>query len=173
MKIIIIGCPGAGKSTFTRQINEFLNYPVIHLDKIYYTCGKEHITREELIRKVKDFASKNSNWIIDGNYLSTLKMRVELADTIILLNIPSEICLKNARDREKEYLENGANREDMAKDFDGKMSAEFITFIENFEENTLPRIKKILSEYPEKNIKIINSYDELDVFVERLDKSLR
>lgn len=49
MKIIIIGCPESGNSVLTRRLNEFLNYPVMHLDKVYHTVGKSHITREELV----------------------------------------------------------------------------------------------------------------------------
>ena len=67
MKIIIIGCPGAGKSILTRQINEFLNYPVLHLDKVYHTKGKEHISSEELVNKIDNFTKEHSKWIIDGN----------------------------------------------------------------------------------------------------------
>ena len=52
MKIIIIGCPGAGKSVLTRRINEFLGYPVMHLDKVYHTGGKSNITREEFIDSI-------------------------------------------------------------------------------------------------------------------------
>ena len=50
MKIIVIGCPGAGKSTLTKRINELLCYPVMHLDKIYHLEDKTHITREDLIK---------------------------------------------------------------------------------------------------------------------------
>ena len=87
MKIIIIGCPGAGKSVLTKRINDFLCYPVLHLDKIYHTGGKSHIIRDELVARVSDFASIHEKWIIDGNYISTLEMRAKLADTIIVLGI--------------------------------------------------------------------------------------
>lgn len=162
MKIIIIGCPGAGKSSLTKRINEFLCYPVMHLDKVYHLEDKTHITREELIKKVTDFASIYEEWIIDGNYISTLEMRANLADTIILLNIPSEICLTNARNRQAEYIKTGRNRDDMAENFDGIMTEEFVESIENFEKDTMSKINEILTKYSYKNVKIINNYTELE-----------
>jgi len=34
-KIIIIGCPGAGKSTLATKLTKHFNYPLYHLDKIF------------------------------------------------------------------------------------------------------------------------------------------
>lgn len=173
MRIIIIGCPGAGKSVLTRRINEFLSYPVMHLDKVYHTGGKSHITREELIKKVEEFANSHERWIIDGNYVSTLEMRTQLADTIVVLNIPSETCLENAYSREAHCINQGTNREDMAEGFDGTMTEEFVTSIKNFEKDTLPRIKEVLKKYKEKNVVFINNYIELEDFVGWLKQEQR
>lgn len=166
MKIIIIGCPGAGKSVLTRRLNTFLNYPVMHLDKIYHTGGKNHIKREELIEEVNNFVEEHRNWIIDGNYISTLEMRVKLADTIILLNISSDICLNNVYERENSYIKSGTNRDDMAKEFDGRLTDDFVSFVKNFEVDSLPKIKNILANYRDKNIKEIVNYDEIEVLIE-------
>lgn len=170
MKIIIIGCPGAGKSVLTRRINEFLDYPVMHLDRVYHNGGKSHITREELVKRVNDFVCSHDKWIIDGNYISTLEIRVKLADTIILLNIPSEICLANAYKRSEDSIKYGINRDDMAEGFDESITEEFADFIKNFEKDTMPRIKNILQNYRGKNIKIINNYDELEYFIDNFKK---
>jgi adenylate kinase family enzyme len=170
MKIIVIGCPGAGKSVLTRRINDFLCYPVLHLDKIYHIGGKSHISRDELVAKVSDFACTHEKWIIDGNYISTLEMRVKLADTIIVLNIPSEVCVANACKRAEENIKQGINSDDMAEGFDYTVTEEFINFIKSFEKDTLPRIKSILKNFPDKNIKILSNYREVEEFVDDLRK---
>lgn len=170
MKIIIIGCPGAGKSVLTRRITDFLHYPVLHLDKIYHTGGKSHITRDELVTRVSEFASTHEQWIIDGNYVSTLEMRVVLADTIIVLNIPSEICVDNACKRAEWNIKLGVNRDDMAEGFDYTVTEEFINHIKSFENDTIPKIKAILSKYPNKNIKILSNYEEVEKFADSLRK---
>ena len=33
-KIIVLGCPGSGKSTFSKKLHELTQLPLIHLDKI-------------------------------------------------------------------------------------------------------------------------------------------
>ncbi|KJU71591.1 MAG: topology modulation protein [Clostridium baratii] len=170
MKIIIIGCPGAGKSMLTNRINEFLRYPVMHLDKVYHTGGKAHITREELINKVNYFANRYDNWIIDGNYISTLEMRVKLADTIILLNIQCEICLINAYNRAEEYIKQGINRDDMAEGFDWTITEEFVNYIKNFEKDAIPKIKDILKNYTDKKVKVLSNYKELEEFIDCFKK---
>lgn len=170
MKIIIIGCPGAGKSMLTNRINEFLRYPVMHLDKVYHTGGKAHIMREELINKVNYFANRYDNWIIDGNYISTLEMRVKLADTIILLNIQCEICLINAYNRAEEYIKQGINRDDMAEGFDWTITEEFVNYIKNFEKDAIPKIKDILKNYTDKKVKELSNYKELEEFIDCFKK---
>ena len=170
MKVIIIGSPGAGKSALTRRINNFLCYPVLHLDKVFHTGGKSHISREELVEKIKDFASRNNKWIIDGNYISTLEMRVKLADTIILLNISSDICLANAYKRSEESIKKGTIRGDMAEGFDETLTEDFINFIKDFEKDTMPRIKEVLKNNSDKNVIIINNYRELEDLVDSFKK---
>ena len=41
-RVVIIGLPGSGKSTFAIELGEKLNIPVHHLDK-FYTVLKELI----------------------------------------------------------------------------------------------------------------------------------
>ena len=45
-RILIIGCGGAGKSTLARRLGEKTGLPVVHLDKLYWRPGWQHVTRE-------------------------------------------------------------------------------------------------------------------------------
>lgn len=162
MKIIVIGSPGSGKSTIAKKIAKVLKYPIMHLDKIYHTGGKGHITREELCSKVESFASSNNDWIIDGNYISTIERRIQLADTIILFDIPSDICVENAYKREMESKKGTICREDMADGFDETVTDEFIEFIKNFKTESYPKIEKILSKHNDKKIITIKDYIEIN-----------
>ena len=77
-KIIIIGCPGSGKSTFVRKLNQILDYPLYHLDLIWNKPDKTTISREEFdIELEKIF--KEDKWIMDGNYQRTLEKRLDKA----------------------------------------------------------------------------------------------
>ena len=161
MKLIIIGCPGSGKSTLSFKLEEILCCPVLHLDKIYHIDNERRISREELCQKVDEFASSSENWIIDGNYVSTVEQRVKLADTILLLDLPKKTCLKNIVDRSKKE-----KTRDMADGFDNSiLREEFVEFVEKFKKDTLPKIMEILKKYPQKDVMILKSYRQIDDYI--------
>ena len=92
-RIAIIGISGSGKSTLANKLGKKLNYPAIHLDKHFWDVGwKERYSREEFKKIAEEFANTD-NWIIDGNYRSTIDMRLERADTIIFLDFPKWLGL--------------------------------------------------------------------------------
>lgn len=37
MKILLIGIPGAGKSTFSKKLADTTHLPLLHLDKLWHT----------------------------------------------------------------------------------------------------------------------------------------
>lgn len=166
-KIIVIGCPGSGKSTLVRNLKDILNYPVLHLDKIYHIDNNTHITRDELRQKVAEFASSSDKWIIDGNYISTVEERVILADTVVIIDIDTETCIQNVYNRSKL-----GNREDMADGFDSKIiNPEFIDFIKKFKNESLPKIMDLVEKYKkEKKFVILKNYNEVDKFVNNIKK---
>ena len=46
-RVLIIGCGGAGKSTLARKLGDMTGIPVVHLDKLYWRPGWQHLSREE------------------------------------------------------------------------------------------------------------------------------
>ena len=164
-KIIVIGCPGSGKSTMTFKLTEILNYPTLHLDKIYHIDNDHHISSEELSKQVDIFANTYENWIIDGNFLYTIEQRIKLADTIVLLNIDSKICVQNAINRTKK-----SRTADMAEGFDiTKISDEFLDYIANFQKDTLPEILEIIKKHKNgKIVYILNNYAEIEDFLKNV-----
>ncbi len=46
-RILVIGCPGTGKSTFSKQLGSILNIEVIHLDKHFWKPGWVQSTKDE------------------------------------------------------------------------------------------------------------------------------
>jgi len=66
-RIIVIGSPGAGKSTFARQLRDITGLPLYYLDMIWHLPDRTTITKDEFDQKLMDIL-KTDTWIIDGNY---------------------------------------------------------------------------------------------------------
>lgn len=83
---MIIGRSGSGKTVFSERLGTALGREVIHLDRLYWTTGWQKVyTPEAWIEKMKELAA-GDEWIIDGNYHSTLEIRLARADTVIFFN---------------------------------------------------------------------------------------
>lgn len=161
MKIIVIGCPGAGKSTFSQKLSSINNLPLYHLDMLYHNSDGTHISKEELEEKLKEIF-KNDNWIIDGNYQRTLEMRMEECDTIILLDYPIEVCLAGAESRI------GTKRDDLPW-VEDKLDEEFKNSILNFSKEKLPQIYLLLEKYKNnKKIMVFKSREEAEEYLENI-----
>ena len=145
-KVIVIGCPGAGKSTFARKLRDATNLPLYYLDMLWHKEDKSTISREEFDIKLNDVVKKDK-WIIDGNYLRTLEMRLKECDTVFLLDYPLEVCLDGAKSRI------GKKREDMPW-VEPELDEEFKQFIEDFSKDQLSQVYELIEKYSE-NRKII------------------
>ena len=97
-KVIIIGCPGSGKTTFSEKLHKATNLPLYHLDSIWHKPDKTNISREEFDGKLAEIFSV-SKWIIDGNYNRTLEVRFQKCDTVFLFDLPTEVCLQGVTER--------------------------------------------------------------------------
>lgn len=86
-RIMIIGRPGNGKSTFGRKLADALNRPLIHLDRHYYKAGWEACEKSEFDALHAAFIAQDT-WIIEGNILPYLAPRYERATLLILFQYP-------------------------------------------------------------------------------------
>ena len=79
-KIIVIGCPGSGKSTFARALNHKTVIPLVHLDMLFWNADKTAVERSIFLERLVAVLEKDE-WIIDGNYASTMEQRIAACDT--------------------------------------------------------------------------------------------
>lgn len=90
-RVVIVGCPGAGKSTVARRLSEITDLPLIHLDQHYWLPGWIRPDDKAWRQKVHELTS-HPRWIIDGNYGSSMEIRLAAADTLIHLDFSTPIC---------------------------------------------------------------------------------
>ena len=154
-RVLVIGCPGAGKSTLTRALAETLGLPAVYLDRLWWKSGWINRTRAEFDARL-DAALAGDAWVMDGNYLRTLELRLRAADTIFLLDYPTGVCLEGARARI------GTKREDLPW-VEDEFDPEFRQWIEDFSRDQLPEIRRLLEQYGEgREVHVFHSRAEAD-----------
>ena len=90
-KILVIGCPGSGKSTLSRRLKSKLSLPLIHLDKYYHKPNWKEPNQSEWNKTLLNLMQHKS-WIMDGNYAESFDIRFSKSDTIIYLGYSSVKC---------------------------------------------------------------------------------
>jgi adenylate kinase family enzyme len=159
-RIIVIGCPGSGKSTLSRRLREITGLPLFYLDMIFHKEDRTTVSREEFDERLNEILV-DDKWIIDGNYLRTMEVRVERADTVIWLDYPTSLCLEGIKERK------GKKREDMPW-VEIEFDEEFIEFVKGFNEHSRPKIIEILEKYRDKSIYVFTSREETEEFLQSL-----
>ena len=161
-KIIVIGCPGSGKTTFSEKLHGATGIPLFYLDAIWHKADKTHISRDDFDKRLGEILASES-YIVDGNYSRTLERRIMACDTVILFDLPTDVCLEGA------VLRLGVKRSDMPW-IDTELDPTLKEEIERFREENLPSIYELLEKYGEgKQIVIFKSRTEADAFINGLN----
>lgn len=156
-KVLVIGCPGSGKSTFSRALNKLTGIKLYHLDMFFWNADKTTVDNDVFDERLSN-TLKNSEWIIDGNYLRTMELRLKECDTVFFLDYPLDVCLNGVKSRI------GKERTDMPW-IETEDDEEFIEFIKSFGEHSRPQILTLLSKYSDKNINIFTTRTEADEYL--------
>lgn len=94
-RIVVTGMAGSGKSTFSRALAARSGLPLIHLDLQFWKPGWTEPSEAEWREKQRGLLAGDA-WIADGNYTETLDLRLERADTVVVLATPWWRCAGRA-----------------------------------------------------------------------------
>lgn len=156
-KVIIIGCPGSGKSTFSKALHEKTGLPLYHLDMLYWNSDRTTVSKELFRERLQKVIEENQ-WIIDGNYSSTIELRLKECDTVFFLDYPLQVCIDGVRERK------GKVRTDMPW-VETEDDEEFLLFIKNYNAESRPKVMELLKKYSDRDIHIFKSRAEADEYI--------
>ena len=151
-RVIVIGCPGSGKSTFARQLQSKTGLPLISLDNIWWKSDRTHITREEFDARLKEILEADE-WIIDGSYSRTFEPRIKACDTVILLDYDTDVCMQGIIDRV------GQTRPDIPWT-EQTLDPELVELVRTYKERNGPVLKELFARYPDKDVHVFKTRAE-------------
>ncbi|MEW9502319.1 DNA topology modulation protein [Jeotgalibacillus marinus] len=168
-KVMIIGSPGAGKSTLANQLESKLLLPVIHLDAIFWKPGWKATPKLEFRQQLSNIMKEDA-WIIDGTFGSTIDQRLKVADTVIFLQYSRYLCVSRALKRRMMYHKK--TRPDMVDGCEEKMDLDFLKWIWHFSRDQAPDILHKLNKLQtSKNIIILSSPKETKRWLDNIEPS--
>lgn len=140
-RVLVIGCSGAGKSTFAVDLAALTGLPLVHLDKEFLRPGWTMPPRAEWRARVAELSAPSA-WILDGNFDSSLDLRLPRADTLIWFDLPRHLCLRRVAKRI--ITSYGQVRPDMGPGCPEELDVPFLKWIWNFNRTERPQMQAML-----------------------------
>lgn len=159
-KVLVIGCPGSGKSTFSRALHKATGLPLYHLDMLNWNADQTTVPRQVFLERLNRVIQEDS-WIIDGDYGSTMELRMDACDTVFFLDYPVEVCLDGVMGRK------GQPRSDMPWIETGE-DEDFLQFIREYNSVSRPVVLELLQKYAGKSIFVFSCRSEAEIYLTKL-----
>ncbi len=158
-RVLIIGSPGAGKSTLAKRLHNKTGLKLLHLDMFYHLPNWNEPSKENWLKTVIKLV-QSERWIMDGNYGGTMDLRLGRCDTVVWLDYPRLIC--TWRVLKRTFLYRDKTRSDMADSCKERFDWEFLKYVWNF-----PRDKN-------RNIDLrLKSHDHVKVYRLKSNREVR
>jgi adenylate kinase family enzyme len=143
-RVLVVGCPGAGKTTFARRLGEKLTLPVIHLDFHFWRPGWQ-IPDLAIWREQVAALAATPEWVMDGVYINTFDIRVPRADSLIWLDHQRGTCMRRVLWRTIGGY--GRSRPDLPDDCPERFDFEFLRYVWNFHRRQRPRLAAAIEQF--------------------------
>ena len=140
-RIAVLGAGGAGKTVLANRLGDLLGIDVVHLDALRYDQRWQTVPDEQFTAAQRAVVARPL-WIVDGNSLATMAIRVAAGDTIILLDLPPLVCLYGILQRR--WLYRGGQHPDGVYD---RITLAFLRYVAAFRRGHRPRVLACIAEH--------------------------
>ena len=104
-RVVVVGTTGSGKTTLAARLATLLNLPHVELDALHWDADW---TPSPLFRERVAKALEPPRWVVDGNYSAVRDIGWGRADTLVWLDYPFYVVMRQLTRR---TLERGLGRE--------------------------------------------------------------
>jgi adenylate kinase family enzyme len=144
-RIMIIGRPGSGKSTFAVRLKQLIHLPIVHLDKYYFEQNWVPLPQQTFFVLHQEFIAKPL-WIIEGCSTKTYEHRYARATMCIYLNTSKWTCLYRLF---KRFFIRHPEIDDRALGCKESVSWSLIKYLWHFDNKVKPILQKLQQNYPQ------------------------
>ncbi len=160
-RILVLGCPGSGKSFFSARLHEKTGIPLVHLDNVWWREDRTHLTREEFDLQLESLL-KTDQWILDGDYSRTYETRIRACGAIIFLDYSEAVCMDGIKKRI------GKHRADIPW-VETELDPELVAMVRNYRAENRRQLLSLFDKYPRKKLLVFHSRSEADDWLKVLD----
>jgi adenylate kinase family enzyme len=149
-RVAIVGCGGSGKSYVARELGQRLGAPVTHLDTVYYDGDWNELPKDKFAELQRELVAVPS-WVIDGNYNSTLQIRLVACDTVVFMDLPTWTCLWGVLSRQLRHG-HGQNK---ANGIYNRVHMGVIRYVLSYRRKMRPRVLAKIDEHARGHAQVV------------------
>jgi adenylate kinase family enzyme len=141
-RILVMGSPGSGKSTFAVRLSAITGIPVVSLDALYWKPGWKPSDAAEFETRVTE-TIRLPRWIIDGDYTWWGgELRRDRADAVVWFDLPRRTCMAGIMSRIATSY--GRVRPEMAVGCPERIDVEFFRYVWTYRRMQRPKLLEYL-----------------------------
>ena len=141
-RIAIMGCGGSGKSHLARSLGASAGHHARPPGRPVLRPDWKPLDKDKFAALQRDLVAA-PRWIIDGNYASSLPIRLQAADTVIFLDLPGWACLWGILQRR---LRHGGGQHQAIGVYD-RITWDFVRYILGYRRTMAPRVRTLIAEH--------------------------
>jgi adenylate kinase family enzyme len=165
-RVLVIGCSGGGKTTFSAKIAACRNLEFQSLDRdVRWLPGWVERDRAEQRQIIAQLAQRE-RWVMDGSGASSFDLRLPQTELVLWVRVPRRVALFGLFKRVLRYY--GSVRPAMADGCPEPLpDREFLSYIWNFEKQYAPMFIERINQYGSTvPVVVLRSHREMDAMLQ-------